>query len=130
VLRVIVDRDGGVDLDAVAEISREISGALDAADVMGPVPYVLEVSSPGVDRPLVRPAHWRRAADRLVRIELRSGEVVEGRVMSIDDSGVLLVAGAREIRLPFADVVRAQVQVEFSGVGAPDELGSDGEEGR
>src|SRR6059058_4887589 len=68
VVRVVVDRDGGVDLDAVADISRVLSEALDADDVMGEAPYVLEVSSPGVDRPLTQPRHWRRAAGRLVTV--------------------------------------------------------------
>src|SRR3954451_21966512 len=68
VVRVIVDRDGGVDLDAVAEVSRALSAGLDESDVMGEAPYVLEVSSPGVDRALTEPRHWRRAIGRRVRV--------------------------------------------------------------
>ena len=69
-LRLVVDADGGVGLDAIAEVSREVSARLDASGVMGEVPYTLEVSSPGVDRPLTEPRHWRRAQGRLVSAPL------------------------------------------------------------
>ena len=69
-LRVVVDSDHGVSLDDAADVSRDVSAALlDATDVIGDVPYTLEVSSPGVDRPLTEPRHWRRAAGRLVRVK-------------------------------------------------------------
>jgi ribosome maturation factor RimP len=118
VLRVVVDRDGGVDLDAVADVSRAVSKALDAEDVMGGDPYVLEVTSPGVDRPLTQPRHWRRAIGRTVRAELRGGAPVTGRVLAADADGVDLDTGdATPTRLPYAVVARARVQVEF-GSGA------------
>ena len=69
-LRVIVDADGGVSLDDIALVSREVSARLDGTGAMGDAPYTLEVSSPGVDRPLTEPRHWRRAAGRLVRVPL------------------------------------------------------------
>jgi ribosome maturation factor RimP len=69
-LRVVVDADGGVDLDAIALVSREASARLDDTGAMGEAPYTLEVSSPGVDRPLTQPRHWRRAMGRLVRVPL------------------------------------------------------------
>lgn len=140
VLRVIVDRDGGIDLDAVADVSRTISEALDADDIMGAVPYVLEVSSPGVDRPLTRPAHWRRAIGRLVRVELTGGDRLDGRVVGADDEGADLEetpGAARRIR--YADVVGARVQVEFSRAAAGEseaeledleEFDDEGEEGQ
>ena len=61
-VRVIVDGDGGVSLDDVAVVSQRVSAALDDSAAMGSGPYVLEVTSPGVDRPLTQPRHWRRAA--------------------------------------------------------------------
>ena len=67
-LRVVVDSDRGVSLDDAAAISRELSAALDTVAVMGDFPYTLEVSSPGVDRPLTDPRHWRRAVGRLVQV--------------------------------------------------------------
>jgi len=72
-LRMVVDSDGGVSLDDAALASRELSVTLDASDVMGDMPYTLEVSSPGVDRPLTEPRHWQRAVGRLVRVPLTAG---------------------------------------------------------
>ncbi len=66
-VRVIVDADEGVDLDGVADVSRAVSNALDDGDAFAG-PFVLEVSSPGVDRPLTEPRHWRRARGRLVTV--------------------------------------------------------------
>lgn len=121
VLRIVVDRDGGIDLDAVADISRTVSSALDDAGTMGETPYVLEVTSPGVDRPLTRPAHWRRAGGRLVRAVLLDGSTVTGRVRAADETGAELVGerGAPR-RVEFAQVKRAQVQIEFASANADD----------
>jgi ribosome maturation factor RimP len=116
VLRVTVDlpqdRTGGVPVDAVAQASHAVSAALDASDVMGGAPYVLEVSSPGVDRPLLERRHWARARGRLVRVVLASGGEVQGRLTEVDDGGVL-VDGAR---LAWADLARGRVEVEFARV--------------
>ena len=125
VLRIVVDRDGGIDLDAVADISRTVSAALDEAGTMGETPYVLEVTSPGVDRPLTRPAHWRRAGGRLVRAVLQDGSTVTGRVQAADETGADLVGppgvtGRGPRRVEFAQVKRAQVQIEFASANADD----------
>lgn len=110
---ITVDADGGVALDDIADYSREISDALDDAGVMGESPYTLEVTSPGVHRPLTLPRHWRRAQDRLVRVTLVDGDTVEGRVVeSTEDEAVLEVAGDQR-RVPYSDVAKAVVQVEF-----------------
>ncbi len=118
VVRVLVDSDAGVTLDEVAAASQTVSDALDGSDVLGDEPYTLEVSSPGVDRPLTLPRHWRRSTGRLVEATLRSGEKVVGRVVESDDESVLLeitVKGKVSKRtLALADVVRAVVQVEFN----------------
>ncbi|GAA4157183.1 hypothetical protein GCM10022416_58660 [Actinomadura keratinilytica] len=89
-VRVVVDADGGVSLDDVAELSRRASDLLDEHDVMGAGPYVLEVTSPGVDRPLTEPRHWRRARGRLVVAPLTAGGRIEGRVVSADDEAVVI----------------------------------------
>src|SRR3954462_10521395 len=81
VVRVVVDQDGGIDLDAVAEVSRAVSDALDGSDATGSAPYTLEVTSPGVDRPLTEPRHWRRAVGRRVSAQVRDQCSVTGRVM-------------------------------------------------
>jgi ribosome maturation factor RimP len=118
VVRVLVDRDGGVSLDDVADLSRVVSDALDALDeqdpsVLGPS-YVLEVSSPGVDRPLTEPRHWRRNVTRLVTATLRDGTAVTGRVSAADDDVVTLDVDGTERVLPYAELARGAVQVEFS----------------
>ncbi|MFI6903562.1 ribosome maturation factor RimP [Nonomuraea sp. NPDC050394] len=125
-LRVVVDRDGGVSLDDVAEVSQAVSTALDEDDAMGGSAYTLEVSSPGVDRPLTEPRHWRRAARRLVKAELRDGSIVEGRVLTADDAGVDLSVDGAERRLDYQDLTRGRVQVEFRRL---DDEDPDGDEG-
>ncbi|MDA0567840.1 ribosome maturation factor RimP [Streptomonospora sp. S1-112] len=112
-LRVVVDSDNGVDLDAVGEVSQEISTALDSSEAMGKAPYVLEVTSPGVDRPLTLPRHWRRSRGRLVRAVTAEGAEVQGRVRDADDDGVTLEVDGRDHRYGYSDLRRAKVQVEF-----------------
>ena len=117
VVRVVVDKDGGVTLDDVADVSRVVSEALDAAEQTDPelfgATYVLEVSSPGVDRPLTEPRHWRRNVRRLVTATRREGEPVTGRITAADDDAVTLDVDGSEQRLAYADLVRGNVQVEF-----------------
>ncbi|GII60535.1 hypothetical protein Skr01_06200 [Sphaerisporangium krabiense] len=113
VLRVIVDGDGGVSLDQLADVSKLASKALDESDVMGGGPYVLEVTSPGVDRPLTEPRHWRRARGRLVKADLRDGTTVEGRVLSALDAGVKLSVDGATRLLAWDELAKGRVQVEF-----------------
>ncbi|MFF5052474.1 ribosome maturation factor RimP [Micromonospora sp. NPDC000663] len=143
VVRVIVDRDGGIDLDAVADVSRAVSTALDAAEeadgdiVAGE--YQLEVSSPGVDRPLTLPRHWRRNVGRLVKVTVRAaaslppqrGErpagdrQLTGRVVGADDDGVQLETDDGRTSWAYAQLGPGRVQVEFTRLaelGEPDEL--------
>ncbi|GAA4047650.1 ribosome maturation factor RimP [Nonomuraea soli] len=127
VLRVIVDRDGGVSLDDVAEVSNAVSAALDDDDRMGSQPYTLEVSSPGVDRPLTEPRHWRRAAKRLVKAELRDGSVVEGRIVAADETGVVISLEKDERRIDFQDLAQGRVQVEFRRFDDEDDFEDDDE---
>lgn len=131
VVRVVVDLSGDepgeVSMDAVATASTAVSEALDASDVLGEAPYTLEVSSPGVDRPLTLPRHWRRALTRLVRVVRTDGGELLARVVEVDADGVLVhlepqsVKGrppraadvGRPVRLAWAEVARGEVQVEF-----------------
>jgi len=113
-LRVVVDRDGGVDLDAVAVASREFSAALDATDVMGPAPYVLEVTSPGVDRPLTLPRHWRRAIGRLVSAPLEAGGDLRGRIVTADDVTVTMDVDGEHRVIAMTELGGGQVQLEFN----------------
>ncbi|GAA1929893.1 ribosome maturation factor RimP [Streptantibioticus ferralitis] len=119
-LRVVVDSDEGVQLDAVAELSREVSAVLDASDVMGGAPYVLEVTSPGTDRPLTEPRHFVRNTGRLIKAQLAEGGELVARIIGVDDEGLDLevpgVKGRKPTarRLAFAEIAKARVEVEFS----------------
>ena len=115
-VRVVVDHPGGLSLDLVADISRQLSRALDDGDILGQSPYVLEVTSPGVDRPLRLPRHWARAVGRLVAVTPRAGEPFEGRVLAADDDAATLEVGTTEQRVAYSDVARAVVQVEFTRI--------------
>lgn len=121
VIRIVVDRDGGVSLDDVADLSRVVSEALDALDeqdpsALGPS-YVLEVTSPGVDRPLTQPRHWRRNLGRLVAATLADGTKPTGRVVAADEVAVTLDVDGAERVLAYDEVVRGNVQVEFARKG-------------
>ena len=115
-LRVVVDSDHGVSLDDAADVSREVSATLDATDVLGDVPYTLEVSSPGVDRPLTEPRHWRRAAGRLVRVKTGTAGTVQGRVVAADAEGVTLDVEGAARRFGYGDLGAGAVQVEFGRI--------------
>jgi len=123
VLRVVVDADGGVSLDEIALASRELSIKLDSAPEMGDQPYTLEVSSPGVDRPLTQPRHWRRNVGRLVSAPAPEGGRVEGRITSANESGVVLERDGVTREYRYADLGPGRVQVEFSHL--DDELGEE-----
>jgi ribosome maturation factor RimP len=133
IVRVVVDRDKGVTLDDIAEVSRAVSDVLDSNDDgMGRTPYVLEVTSPGVDRPLTEPRHWRRNVTRLVTVSVGpagSRDEVTGRVTSIDDAGVTLAVEAKgkpgakkrpptPRLVPWAELGAGRVQVEFGRTAA------------
>jgi ribosome maturation factor RimP len=112
VVRVLVDADGGINLDDVAVVSREISAALDEAEESGGEvlagEYQLEVGSPGVDRPLTLPRHWRRNVTRLVAVN-----GVTGRVTAADDEGIVLDVDGVPRELTYAELGPGKVQIEF-----------------
>jgi ribosome maturation factor RimP len=110
---VVVDADDGVELDLLSGVSRTVSAALDAHDDILGGPYTLEVTSPGVDRPLTRPMHWRRSRLRLVRVRPRDGAEFTGRVGDADDTGVELLVAGQLRRVEYDTVAKAVVEVEF-----------------
>ena len=116
----VVDGLESINLDDVTVASKEISAILDAADFLGETPFTLEVTSPGVDRPLTQPRHWQKNVTRLVRSVMVNGEVVIGRVDAVHDESVcVIVPGkvAKKIELPFAEIKRAEVEIEFNRKG-------------
>lgn len=116
VLRVVVDADGGVDVDRCADVSRALSRAFDDSGALGDAPYTLEVSSRGVSRPLTEPRHWRRNTGRLVKVTPFEGEPVVGRIVSFADDTARLEVDGAERDLPYTDIRRAKIQVEFTKV--------------
>lgn len=116
-VRLVVDhRDGALTLDLIASISRDLARALDDSTVLGQAPYVLEVTSPGVDRPLRTARHWHRAVGRIVLVTPTEGEPLEGRVLDADATRVTLDVAGEPRLVEFADVARAVVQVEFTRI--------------
>jgi ribosome maturation factor RimP len=115
-LRIVVDGDHGVSLDDAADVSREISAMLDEADALGEVPYTLEVSSPGVDRPLTEPRHWRRGVGRLVKVKVAGEGTVEGRILAADADGVTLELAKGERRFDLGELGAGAIQIEFGRI--------------
>lgn len=121
VLRVVIDSDDGVDLDQIAEVSREVSEKLDESDAMGDGEYTLEVGSPGAERPLTEHRHYLRAVGRLAKFQLtEGGDDLIARILEVDDEGVNLevpgVKGRKPTarRLTFDEIAKARVEVEFN----------------
>jgi ribosome maturation factor RimP len=113
VLEVVLDGDNGVDLDVVAAVSRAISEHLDASSIMGQLPYLLEVGSRGVGRPLTKPAHWSRNIGRLVHIVGDSVDVT-GRILAFDEPRATLDVDGAELVVDFTTISRAMIEVEFN----------------
>ena len=113
-LRVVVDQDGGISLDTVAAVSTAVAAQLDDTDAMGGSPYVLEVTSPGVDRPLTAPRHWRRNRTRLVKVATAEATALEGRLVEVDDDGIGVESDGVVTRLAWDRVASGRVQVEFN----------------
>ncbi|KIC66399.1 ribosome maturation factor RimP [Pseudarthrobacter phenanthrenivorans] len=129
VVHVVVDlpqeETGGVSLDVIADISRVLSDVLDNDPQSDTRPYDLEVSSPGVGRPLTEPRHWHRAKGRMAKVNVIQGENITGRIQSVDDGGVTLVPEiaakkgmkprqGEPVKLPFDRIRNGKVEIEFS----------------
>jgi ribosome maturation factor RimP len=116
-VRVIVDRDGGVDLDAITAASERVQPALDPLDDLGP--YALEVSSPGLERPLRRPEHFRRAVGETVSVKVRDadGEVrrLRGDLVSADERGVAVHVGDTDVteHADYDQIIKARTVFEW-----------------
>lgn len=111
-VKVVVDGDKGIGLDEIADVSRAVAEALDTRDDVLAGAYTLEVTSPGLDRPLTRPRHWRRARLRKVVVRLAE-EKFAARVGDADEEGVELLVDGQLRRVGYADIEQAVVEVEF-----------------
>ena len=112
-VKVVLDAEDGVELDLLSEASRVVSAALDANDEILAGAYTLEVTSPGVERPLTKPRHWRRAKLRLVKVRGHDGVEFLARVGSADETGVEVLVEGSLRRVDYASVARAAVEIEF-----------------
>ena len=121
IITCIVDGQTPLNLDQVTSVSRNISELLDTADFMGETAFTLEVTSPGVDRPLTLPRHWQKNVKRLVKVVNLDGSVVSGRISAVEESHVVLIEDikgkSKEHTVAFADVKRATVEIEFNRKG-------------
>jgi ribosome maturation factor RimP len=109
ILTVIVDSDTHLNLDQVTVVTKQISEVIEALPVLGDGAFTLEVTSPGLDRPLTKPRHWRKNLDRLVKITMVSGAVIEGRIGESTETTVLV--GTEKVS--FEDIKRAVLEIEF-----------------
>jgi len=118
IVTCIVDGDISLNLDQVTSVSRVISELLDEATFMGETPFTLEVTSPGVDRPLTQPRHFAKNVDRLLKIVKLDGSEVTGRILSNTDQDVTLTVTVKketiEQTVALADIKRAVVEIEFN----------------
>ena len=121
----VVDGPTPLNLDQVTVVSRIISELLDSADIMGDTPFTLEVTSPGVDRPLTEVRHWTKNLTRLIKTTLNDGSVITGRLTEFDEINATLVENIKgrikNHTVAFADIQRAVVEIEFNRKDAVDE---------
>lgn len=112
-LTVIVDADRHLSLDEVTQATKAISEIVENIPALGATPFTLEVTSPGVDRPLTKPRHWRKNINRLVKIILQDGKEIKGRIKSASE----ISATIEEVEISYADIKRANLEIEFKQVG-------------
>ena len=109
ILTVIVDSDSHLNLDQITAVTKEISEVIETLEELGDSAFTLEVTSPGIDRPLTKPRHWRKNFDRLVKITMTSGKDIQGRIGEATETNVLV----GEQKVSFEDIKRAVIEIEF-----------------
>jgi ribosome maturation factor RimP len=118
IVTVIVDGESALNLDQVTVASKLVSELLDEATFMGETPFTLEVTSPGIDRPLTLPRHFAKNVDRLLKVTKSDGDVVTGRILSNTESDMTLSVTEKkddkEVTISLGDIKRAQVEIEFN----------------
>jgi ribosome maturation factor RimP len=118
IVTVIVDGESALNLDQVTVASKLVSELLDEATFMGETPFTLEVTSPGIDRPLTLPRHFAKNVTRLLKVVKTDGEVVTGRITSNTDAEVTLTVTekktTKDVVVALADIKRATVEIEFN----------------
>jgi len=112
-LTVIVDADRHLSLDEVTVATKAISEIVENIPALGSTPFTLEVTSPGIDRPLTKPRHWRKNINRLVKIVLLDGSQITGRIKQAGESAATI----EESVINYLDIKRANLEIEFKQVG-------------
>ncbi|MGZ5307323.1 MAG: ribosome maturation factor RimP [Actinomycetota bacterium] len=116
VLRVVVDREGGLDVDTIAELAEKVSRRLDV-EGFAPGPYALEVSSPGIERSLKRPRDFERRVGDAVKVKtttpVEGRTNISGELVSADDDGIVVAAGGGELRVGYNDIASARTVVDW-----------------
>jgi ribosome maturation factor RimP len=112
-LRVVVDAEGGIDLDHITDVSRGVARLLDDREDLVPDSYSLEVTSPGLERKLRRPRHYHKALGRPVRVRTTGGETVRGELAEVDDDGFFVSTESGKTRVAFAEVAKARTVFEL-----------------
>lgn len=115
IVSVVIDREeSNPSLDEVTLVSKEVSAILDDYSQLGSMPFTLEVTTPGVDRPLTQPRHWRKNIGRLVKVTPIEGEKYIARIKSVSNAGVILDFQDEESTVNFSDIRRAVIEIEFN----------------
>ncbi|MFM6841235.1 MAG: ribosome maturation factor RimP [Candidatus Planktophila sp.] len=118
IVTVIVDGESALNLDQVTVASKLVSELMDEAPFMGETPFTLEVTSPGIDRPLTLPRHFAKNVTRLLKVTKTDGDVVTGRIASNTDADVTLTVvvkkETKKVVVALADIKRAVVEIEFN----------------
>jgi ribosome maturation factor RimP len=118
IVTVIVDGETGLNLDQVTVASKLVSELLDEASFMGETPFTLEVTSPGIDRPLTLPRHFAKNVDRLLKVTKTDGLVITGRIRSNSENALTLEVTekkeVKEVVIALAEIKRAMVEIEFN----------------
>ncbi len=123
IMTVIVDSESHLSLDQVTAVSKDVSEIVENLPALGDLPFTLEVTSPGVDRPLTVPRHWRKNKGRLVKVTLENGELFTGRIGSSSETSVEI--GEKEIA--FEAISKAMIEIEFKSIKPEPDAGSSDE---
>jgi ribosome maturation factor RimP len=111
-LTVIVDGDTHLSLDQVTSATKAIGEIVESIQSLGETPFTLEVTSPGLDRPLTKVRHWQKNINRLVKVVLQDGSEVKGRINEVNEANSVV----GEIKVNYSDIKRATLEVEFKPV--------------
>ena len=111
-LTVIVDGDTHLSLDQVTSATKAIGEIVESIQSLGETPFTLEVTSPGLDRPLTKVRHWQKNINRLVKVVLQDGSEIKGRIYEVNEANSVV----GEIKVNYSDIKRATLEVEFKPV--------------